>query len=186
MKEEFPMKKITLPPIVGLGKTLPVIAVAAIFGLVGATQTFADRAAVPFKAVLSGTALWDGQSPIAECQGAGTASHLGLATSNCMSVFDLAGYMPYAACDGIGMGFGIPNVNTATLTAVNGDRLVLVGIDLACQIEGLRFHGTGAWHVNSSASTGRFAGATGTGTLEGDVDFAEEIFEVRYTGEIAY
>jgi hypothetical protein len=169
-----------------LKKRICMVAVAATFSLLSATLVFAGGKAVPFETVLSGTALWDGQSPIAECQGVGTTRHLGLTTSNCMSVFDLAGYMPYAACDGIGMGFGIPNVNTATLTAANGDRLVLVGIDLACQIEGLRFHGTGDWHVNPSASTGRFAGATGTGTLEGDVDFAEEIFEVRYTGEIAY
>jgi len=73
------------------------------------------------------------------------------------------------------------------LTAANGDKLVLVGDDLACEILPLQsFHGTGIWHVNSLASTGRFAGAAGTGFLDGHVDFVEGVYDIRFSGEISY
>jgi hypothetical protein len=73
------------------------------------------------------------------------------------------------------------------LTAANGDRLVLVSVDLACELVQLTsFHGTGVWSVDSSSSTGRFANATGTGELDGNVDFFAGTVQVSLIGEIAY
>jgi hypothetical protein len=73
------------------------------------------------------------------------------------------------------------------LTASDGDVLVLVSIDLACEIVSLSsFHGTGVWTVDSSASTGRFAGADGTGNLDGTVDFTAGTVKVSLIGEIRY
>jgi hypothetical protein len=84
-------------------------------------------------------------------------------------------------------GNALPNVNTATLIAANGDRLVLVSVDLACEIEPLTgFHATGVWTVHPSMSTGRFAGATGTGICVANVAFEAGIFETTYSGEISY
>jgi len=172
----------------GLERLLRVAAVAATLALMGSTQAFADGTdAVPFEAALSGTAAWDGLSPVANCQGAGTATHLGLTTSQCTAILDLPSYGLHPECAGEGTGNALPNVNTAVLIAPNGDRLVLVSNDIACEIDPLTgFHATGAWTVHPSMSTGRFAGATGTGTCDAKVDFAAGIFEITYAGTIAY
>lgn len=169
-------------------KPLCIAAMAATFVLVSGTQALAEGdGVVSFSAVVSGTATWDGQSPVANCQGAGIATHLGLTTSQCTAVLDLASYGPNPECAAEGTGHALPNVNTATLIAANGDRLVLVSVDLACEIEPLTsFHSTGTWTVHPSMSTGRFAGATGTGNCDANVDFAAGIYEIRWSGEIAF
>jgi len=162
--------------------------VTATAGLFGTTGVFADDGDyVPFVAALSGAAHWDG-GPIATCQGAGVARHLGMTTSQCTAELDLALYMEYDVCSEEGeTGFGIPNVNTIVLTAANGDQLVIISFDIACEVIPFRsFHGTGEWIVDSSASTGRFAGASGIGDLEGNVDFVEGVVQVNIIGEIDY
>lgn len=172
----------------GLRRPLCAAAVAASLSLAAAAQVFADdEKDVSFEAVLSGTAMWDMSSPIANCQGAGTATHLGLTASQCTAVLDLASYGPNAECAGEGTGNGLPNVNTATLIAANGDRLVLVSVDLACEIDLFTsFHSTGVWTVHPTMSTGRFAGATGTGNCDAHVDFDAGIFEITFSGNITY
>jgi hypothetical protein len=144
------------------------------------------RNSVPFAAALAGEAVWDG-GPIANCRSEGIATHLGQTTSQCTAELDLNAYGPYDICSGEGEnGYGIPNVNTLRLTAANGDLLVLVSDDIACQIEQFSFRGTGEWIVDSEASTGRFAGATGVGELGGQVDFAAGVVQVSIVGEISY
>jgi len=172
---------------IGFMKVVCVVGLTGIIALVGAMQVSADgEQSVPFAAALSGTAEWDG-GPVMTCQGEGIASHLGRTVSQCTSVLDLANYQLYAECAGEGTGFGIPNINTVTLTAADGDRLVLVSVDLACEIvQGTSFHGTGLWTVDAFESTGRFAGATGTGNLDGKVDFSTGDVMVNVTGEIAF
>jgi len=169
-----------------LRRCLFVSGVIATLALAGTAPGVAAQGAVPFVAALSGTAQWDG-GPVAMCQSSGVASHLGLTTSQCSAVLDFANYRPYAECSGEGTGFGLPNVNTMVLTAADGDQLVLVSIDLACELVPFTsFHGTGQWTVDSSASTGRFAGATGSGTLDGNVDFFAQTVDVGLVGEITY
>ena len=46
------------------------------------------------------------------------------------------------------------------------------------------FQGTGFWHVFSG--TGRFADATGTGTVRGGANFNLGVFEITLTGQLAY
>jgi hypothetical protein len=163
-------------------------AAAAILLLAGPVRVDAEGGpAVPFAAALSGTAVLDLGRAEARCSSEGIATHLGLTTSECTAALDLANYRPYDECAGEGTGFGLPNVNTLRLTAANGDRLVLVSIDLACELVQLTsFHGTGVWTVDGAASTGRFANATGTGNLDGTVDFFAGTVQVSLTGEIAY
>lgn len=170
-------------------RPLYVAAVAVTFSFMGTAQVFAgDEDSVPFVAALSGnTAVLDLGNARADCASAGIATHLGLTTSKCTATLDLANYMPYDECAGEGTGYGLPNVNTITLTAADGDQLVLVSVDLACEIVQLTsFHGIGIWSVDSSASTGRFAGATGSGQLDGHVDFFAQTVQVSLIGEISY
>lgn len=166
-------------------KPLRTIALTVTFVSLGATQVLADgKENVPFVAALSGTAVLDLNNAEARCTGKGIATHLGQTTSQCTAALDFGGYMPYQQCDG---GYGLPNVNTMVLTSADGDRLVLVSIDLACEIVQLTsFHGTGFWSVDSSESTGRFAGASGAGHLDGYVDFLEGTVQVSLIGEISY
>jgi hypothetical protein len=161
---------------------------AVVLSLAGSEQSVAeDQQAVSFVAALSGSAtLYLGQAE-ARCSSEGIATHLGLTTSECIATLDLANYRPYEECAGEGTGYGLPNINTMRLTAANGDRLVLVSVDLACEIVQLTsFHGTGIWSVDSSASTGRFANATGIGRLDGNVNFFAGTVHVSLIGEIMY
>ena len=172
----------------GLSRPLSAVAVAAAFSVAGAAQVYADgEVPVPFVAALSGMAVLDLGKAEAKCSSEGIATHLGRTMSECTAALDLANYRPYDECAGEGTGYGLPNVNTLKLTAANGDQLVLVSIDLACEIVQLTsFHGTGAWSVDASSSTGRFAGATGSGDLDGNVDFFAGTVQVSLIGEIAY
>jgi hypothetical protein len=106
----------------------------------------------------------------------------------CSAALDFSQYAEYDVCSGPGeTGLGIPNVNTIVLRAANGDRLVIVSLDIACEVIPFRsFHGTGQWTVDSEASTGRFAGASGSGELDGSVDFVLGEVQVSMIGEIDY
>lgn len=173
------MKKIELK------KLLCTIGAASVLASLGAMQVLAEGTqGVPFVAALSGTAMLDLNNAEAHCTGTGMATHLGRTTSQCTAVLDFSGYMPYDECSG---GYGLPNVNTMTLTSADGDRLVIVSIDLACEIVQLTsFHGTGVWSVDSAKSTGRFSGVTGAGNLDGFVDFSAGTVQVSLIGQISY
>jgi len=173
---------------IGYRKLICAVGMTATLAFGGAAQTMAaESAAVPFAAALTGTAEWDG-GPTMFCQGEGIGSHLGQLTSQCFAQLDFSGYALYDECAEYGTGFGIPNVNTMTLTAANGDRLVIVSNDIACEIVPFySFHGFGVWTVDPAESTGRFAGATGTGDFDGNVDFsAGGAVMVSLIGKISY
>jgi hypothetical protein len=79
---------------------------------------------------------------------------------------------------------GFANINIETLTAANGDTLVLTGDhDEACPTGPNAVHGTGDWTV--TGGTGRFAGATGQGTFDGVADFNRGTFSFQLTGTIS-
>jgi len=62
---------------------------------------------------------------------------------------------------------GMVNTNVETLEAADGS-LTITSHDVGC-ITGLgRFHGVGTWTV--TGGTGRYAGAVGSGSLDGRVD----------------
>jgi hypothetical protein len=79
---------------------------------------------------------------------------------------------------------GIPNVHSETLTAANGDELVLRMVNVGCPTGPFTFHGTGHWTV--VGGTGRFQGVTGQGTNEGDADFENNTFALTMTGTLSF
>ena len=160
--------------------SLPIV---AIFGLLATTSVIADDQPVPFLATFSGEARFD--PPEAPTQilfnGSGYAAHLGNTTN--VGVLAPIAFVPTTEC---ALGVGIPHINMETFTAANGDQLVLEMKDLACPIDYsfLIFRGTGNWTVVHG--TGRFAGATGSGTVVGGGDFVRGVFEIFLEGEISY
>lgn len=139
----------------------------------GPARARAAGAKVPFTAEFRGQIAFTGETTTA-WSGVGVALHLGTAAgAGSMAVIG-----PDESCPG-----GLANVNTATLTGANGDTLTLTSIDVACPISGYELHGTGHWTV--AGGTGRFASATGQGSVVGDANFATGAFTVTWTGSLA-
>ena len=129
---------------------------------------------VPFKGSYSGAASFSDPSVGSFFSGNGIATHLGASTNQGHAV--LTG--PDSSCSG-----GIANTHYETLTAANGDVLMITSYDVACPISPNVYHGTGHWVV--SGGTGRFSGATGQGSFDGHSDFNQGVFSFQLTGTIS-
>ena len=147
-------------------------------GTIGIGANSASAAAghqVPFRASYSGTATFNSAAGTALFTGTGIASHLGRSTN----VNNITVLGPDTSCPG-----GFANKNIETLTAANGDMLMLKGPhDVGCPIRPGVVHGTGDWTV--TGGTGRFAGATGQGTFVGGANFNKGTFRFQLTGTIS-
>jgi len=142
-------------------------------GIAGNPASAASTHQVPFHASFSGTAAFT-SATTALFTGTGTASHLGRSTN--VNHITVSGP---ANCPG-----GFANINIETLTAANGDTLVLTGDhDQGCPTGPNAVHGTGDWTV--TGGTGRFARATGQGTFDGVADFNRGTFSFQLTGTIS-
>jgi hypothetical protein len=150
-------------------------AAATALGLVAPTPANAVNDAVPFMARFSGTAAFTSPTT-AEFHGGGQATYLGRLVSDGVAILD----PPTGTCPG-GVP-GIPNVHTETLTAANGDQLVIRMVNFACPTGPFTFHGTGHWTVPNG--TGRFEGVTGEGWIEGNADFGAGTFTLSLTGTL--
>ena len=148
---------------------------AVSFGLSGAASATSGGQA-PLKATFSGTVAFINTSSIA-LHGAGHSTLMGASTNDGLAV--ISGPPNAAGC--------IPNADTETLTAANGDQLVIESDNLACPTGPTSLHGTGHWHVVSG--TGRFKGATGEGTFDGEgvfgPSFSPGTISFTLTGTIA-
>ena len=145
-------------------------------GTIGIGANSASAAAghqVPFRASYSGTAAFT-SATTALLTGTGIASYLGRSTNE--NHITVSGP---ASCPS-----GFANINIETLTAANGDTLVLTGDhDQGCPTGPNAVHGTGDWTV--TGGTGRFARATGQGTFDGVADFNRGTFSFQLTGTIS-
>jgi hypothetical protein len=154
-----------------IGLTLLVPGAAAALALTVVVQA---HASVPFSASFSGTVAFTSPTTVA-FDGSGQASHMGRSSND--GVAAIIGPPDQAGC--------IPNANTETLTAANGDQLTIQSDDLACPIaSGPILHASGEWTVVDG--TGRFAGATGSGTLDGESNFNNGTFQFTLTGSLSY
>jgi len=129
---------------------------------------------VPFRALMTGSAAFTSATTV-EFHTTGLATHLGnFVASGFADLFASTGNCPG--------GPNIPNVHTETLTAANGDELVIQMQNVACPTGPYTYHGIGHWTI--IGGTGRFQNITGRGTNEGHADFEIGTFEMAYTGTL--
>ena len=158
-------------------RLLPLVAFLAL-GLVavGANAASAAALAVPFKASVSGTVTQTGLTTFA-LAGTGNdliASHLGKIS-----------YAGSVTITGVDPNTGvITDTLTEMLTAANGDTLMLLCQQVATPISPGVYHGVDQWTV--VGGTGRFSGATGSGTGDTYVDLNAGTFTKQSTGTIRY
>lgn len=137
-------------------RSLSVLAAAAALALTGVVNADGGHP-VPFKGSFTGTMAFTSQTTVA-FSGTAQATHFGRSST--------AGLATVLGATAEGC---IANSHTETITAANGDQLMFRAIDVACPIGPTTMHGTGHWVV--TGGTGRFAGATGGGELEGVSNF---------------
>jgi hypothetical protein len=174
-----PTKEITMNEVMdnaGMASTsrrglLPLLALLplAVAGIGANSASAAAAPAVPFKADVSGSvSLGTGAFTLA---GQGKASHLGM-----------TGYT------GSGVFTGpLSDTLTETLTAANGDTLTILCQQVLEDLGNGMLRGADEWTV--IGGTGRFAGATGSGSGETFVhglNTASVTFNKHITGSIAY
>lgn len=132
---------------------------------------------VPFHALMSGSAAFTSSTTV-EFSTTGYATDLFRFNTVGIAFLD----PPTGKCPGVNN--GIPNVHTETLTAGNGDELVIEMVNVACPTGPFTFHGKGRWTVVSG--TGRFQNVTGQGTNEGGADFEGGTFVMAFTGTLIF
>jgi hypothetical protein len=138
-----------------------------------ARSVAAAGAQVPIYGSYSGTAILTSPTS-ATFSGKGIATQLGSSTNEAYSV--VTG--PDSRCPG-----GLANDHHETLTAADGDKLMLISYDVGCPMGPGMFHGIGHWVV--TGGTGRFSGATGQGSFDGHSDFNQGVFSLQLTGTIS-
>jgi hypothetical protein len=127
--------------------------------------------ATPLRADVAATVAATGPTTF-QLSGAGDATHLGK--------FQYAGTVEITDVDTHGV---ITDVLIETLTAANGDTLTLHCDQTARPVAPGVYHGTDQWTV--IGGTGRFAGATGSGTGSTDVDLNQGTASKTMSGPIA-
>ena len=150
------------------------VAMLIALGAMGIRARSVDAAdgQVPFNAFYSGTSVRPNLTT-AIFSGKGIATHLGSSTNE--------GYVvvtgPYGSCPG-----GLASDHYETLTAANGDTLMLISYDNACPTSPGIYRGIGHWVV--TGGTGRFRDASGHGMFDGYSDFNQGVFRIQFTGTI--
>src|SRR5262245_25043186 len=143
--------------------------VAGAFALLGVAAAPASAASsTPLSAACAGTiqvtAADPSGNPTAAAYGGGCMGSLGI--SSMQGAIVVTGPAPTSVCGNSG-GFGAEH--TDTLTAANGAKLFLRVVENACGEGPGAYHCTGTYTI--TGGTGRFVGATGTGTFDGHVSF---------------
>jgi hypothetical protein len=124
---------------------------------------------VPFEATLAERVTGAAPCPADQTRfvcisvtGSGQATHLGAINESMVVVVDNSSTNPATDCQS--------EFRTSTLTAANGDQITLAGPGLHCALGAPQETGLDSWEV--TAGTGRFAGASGTGTDSASIDAA--------------
>ena len=122
------------------GRLVILLATALTLGMVALTPATASDGHMPFQARVSGSAAFTSPTTV-EFHGAGQATHLGWFVGSGVAILE----PPTGTCPSGTT--GIPNVHTETLTAANGDELVIRMVNVGCPTGPFTFHGTGHWTV---------------------------------------
>jgi hypothetical protein len=155
-----------------VGKLVASFAIAVMIVSVGLSSASA-AGQVPFKAHFAGSLAYDGGANI-QLTGAGSASKLGNGTNS--SAITIVGP---ASCAG---GFAVHGAET--LTAADGEQLTWTVDDQACPTATPGIYEISAPYT-VTGGTGRFAGATGGGTIECLGNFGNHTFDFTVTGTIS-
>jgi len=137
--------------------TLAVLALAAT-GLVSQAGAASASTTVHFTATFSGPVKVVVPNKFVFHDGSGTSNVMGPIASGAV-----------ATVTGVSLSCvaGLANTNVVSLTAADGT-LQLTSLDVGCPTGVGTFHGTGVYTV--TGGTGRYAGASGDGTLVGGAD----------------
>jgi hypothetical protein len=161
-----------------IGKTLAILGGTALLLGVAIAPAFAATT-VPFNATYSGSYTPDAANPsLFHLSGAGKATRLGQSTD----VGTVAITGPATTCT-YG-GFAVSDDETFTSTD-DGDQVSIHMVDEACQTTPTSnvFHQHGTYTV--TGGTGRFVGASGTGTFDCYGDFNSFTFNSSFSGSIS-
>jgi hypothetical protein len=145
-------------------------------GVVGLAPATAGNAQVPFKAHITGAPAWTSPTTVVT-HGTGTATGVGRFVNSGDIVVDA----PSGTCANGTPAY--PTVQIETLTAANGDQLVLRMLVVVCEIAPDSWEGAGTWSVVSG--TGRFEGMTGHGTVNGLCKFVPPDCDIDFVGTIS-
>ncbi|MDP9222474.1 MAG: hypothetical protein M3P18_01185 [Actinomycetota bacterium] len=153
-------------------RRLLVATLAAGLLVLGAQSASATNSHPSFKATFSGGIGFNADGTISFV-GSGSATRMGHITNHGTIFITGDG-----SCPG-----GKTNTNTETLTDNDGNTLTITSHDVGCPIGPGLFHGTGNWTVTSG--TGRYAGASGSGTADGYTDFNSGTFTMTLSGTLS-
>jgi hypothetical protein len=138
----------------------------------GAQPAIAASSHPSFKATFSGTSGFNVDGTISFV-GSGSATRMGHIANHGTVVITGDG-----SCPG-----GKINTNTETLTDNDVNTLTITSQDVGCPISPGLFHGTGNWTVRGG--TGRYTGASGSGTADGYTDFNSGTFAMTLRGTLS-
>jgi hypothetical protein len=156
--------------------------------LVAASSALAGPAGVPFKSAGSGTETPG--APGCQFTGSCTVGSTGTATSSHMGTgpYTSSLTIDYAAAYSNGQGgFCAPASGTGTITAANGDTLTQNDSGTVCEVgaTGTNVPHTFTGTYTNTGGTGRFATASGGGTVTGGDDGSGNS-NYQETGTISY
>ena len=147
------------------------VAAALVVATLGAMPALAQDQK-PWSAAFAGSAAFTSPTT-AVYQGSGDVKHLGGST-----VAGTVTAVGPAPCDGFAA------QHTVTITASSGDQLFISVTATACTEGTNQYHGFGSYTI--TGGTGRFAGATGNGAMDGHCDFNAGTFTLTFNGTISY
>ena len=148
-------------------------------GVIGAPAASADASAVPVRATLAETIAPNPLcAPNTRCTaiaGSGQATHLGHTTETAAVVSSITIALP-GGCN--------PESRTTTLTASNGDTLTLAATGTNCPAS-VPTMKTAFDNYTVTGGTGRFADASGSGTISAAIDLATRTAVVTISGTLS-
>jgi len=168
---------ITVP---GRWITVAVAALCAV--MVSVPQSAAAASLIPFRATVAETFTAGPCSPTPSLcvtnTGSGQATHLGMVREFTVTVLDLASKPgPGCATD------GHAETRMTTLTAANGDQITLAGTGYSCPTGPTTLTAVDSYVV--TGGTGRFSGASGSGTVTGAIDLANGTAVDTFSGVLS-
>ncbi len=161
---------------------LAAVLASAVLGLALAVPVAALDRAVPFGGHVAGP---DSYGAPTDCPPGASWRYTSLGQGQLLHLGRVTIAVSHCTWDDVATLSGHFGPGTMTFTAANGDQLVLADSGTyTLDLVALKAYPPGSWVVVSG--TGRFAGATGSGTFAGVSDLVAGVSSMRYGGSISY